>query len=68
MSLRQDHFSKKTIKFLGLTPPFLYLKTCDIFSQIQQKRPFQTPAVVTFRDMYAQTSKKYVYTETRSFQ
>ena len=39
LSLRQNHFSKEAIKFLGPTPPFLYLKKCNISSQIQQKRP-----------------------------
>ena len=39
LSLRQDHFSNKTIKLLGPTPPVLCLKNRDIFIQIQQKRP-----------------------------
>ena len=56
-SPRQDHFSNQTIKLLDPSPPFLYLKKSDIFSQIQQKRPSQTPVVTPFRDTYAMTSK-----------
>ena len=70
LGLRQDHFSNSTTKFLGPTRPFLYLKKRDIFTQIQQKRPSETPVVVSFRDTYAPTSRKYVSNEpnTRSFQ
>ena len=58
------------MKFLGPTPPFLYLKKCDISSQIQQKPPSQTHPVALFTDTYAPNSKKYVSTEpkARSFQ
>ena len=68
-SLRQDHFSNYTIKRLVHTPPLLYFKKYDISSQIQQKQPSHTPAVASFRDTYAPTSKKYVFTDpnTRSF-
>ena len=31
------------MKLLGSTLPFLYIKTCGIFTQIQQKHPSQTP-------------------------
>ena len=34
--LKQDHFSDSTIKLLGPTPPFLYLKKV-IFSDIMSK-------------------------------
>ena len=70
LSLRQDHFSNSTAKFLGPTRPFLYLKKLDMFTQIQQKWPSETPVVASFRDTYAPTSRKYVSTEpnTRSFQ
>ena len=70
LCLKQDHLRHQTIKVLGPTPPFLYFKKCHISSQVQQKRPSQTPAVAPFRDTYVPTSKKYVSTEpkTRSFQ
>ena len=70
LSLRQNRFSIETIKSLGTTPPFLYLKRRDISSQVQQKRPSQTPAVAPFRHTYKLVSKKYVCTEpkTRSVQ
>ena len=69
LSLRQDHFSNSTKKFLGPTPPSLYFTKSDIFSQIQQKPPSHTPAVALFRDTYALTSGKYVSTgpKRRSF-
>ena len=57
-----EHFSNYIIKFLGPTPSFLYLKNCDISSQIQQKRPSQTLAVAP----YAQIPKKLVSTETKT--
>ena len=68
-SLRQDHFSNYTIKRLVHTPPLLHFKKYNISSQIQQKQPSHTPAVAPFRDTYAPTSKKYVFTDpnTRSF-
>ena len=65
-SLRQDHFSNQKIKFVGAAPPFLYLKKCYIFSQIKKKRPSQTPVVAPFRDKYAPTSKKYVFTKAKA--
>ena len=65
LSLRQDRFSTETMKFLRRTPAFLYFKTCDISSRVQQKRPSQTPLVAPFRDTYAPTSKKYVSTEPK---
>ena len=70
LSVIQDRFSNETIKFLGPTPPFLYFKKCDLSSQIQEKRPSQTPAGAPFRERYAPTFKKYVSTEprARSFQ
>ena len=70
LKLRQDYFSNYTIKFLGLTRQILYLKRCDISSQIQQKPPSQTHPAALFTDTYVTTSKKYVSTEpkTRSFQ
>ena len=45
-------------------------KNSNIFTQIQQKRPYQTPVVASFRDTYAPTSRKYLSTEpkTKSFQ
>ena len=62
LSLRQDHFSNSTIKFLGPTPLFLYLKKCDISSQIQEKTPSQASPLAHFRDTYVLTSKNYVST------
>ena len=69
LSLRQDHFSNQ-IKVLGNNFLFLYLKSCGIFTQIQQKAPSQTSAVARFRDTYAPTSRKYASNkpQTRSFQ
>ena len=63
LSLRQYPFS-------NFTPPFLYLKKWETFTQIQQKQPSQRPVVARVRDTYAPTSRKYVSTEsnTRSFQ
>ena len=57
-------------KLLGPTLPFLDFKNSDIFTQIQQKRPYQTPLVADFRDTYASISRKYIATEpkTKSFQ
>ena len=57
LRLRQARFSNAAIKFLGLTPPFLYFKKCDISNQIQQKRPSETPVAAPFRGTYAPTSK-----------
>ena len=63
--LRQN----QAIKFLGLSPPFLYFKDSS-FTQIQQKRPSQTPVLARFWDRYAPISIKYLPTEpkTGSFQ
>ena len=63
LSLRQDHFTNSARTFLGPTAPFLYFKNSDIFTQIQQKPSYQTPAVARFRNTYAATSRKYVSTE-----
>ena len=52
--------------FLGPTPPFLYLKKCDISSQIQQKSPSQTPSAALCTDTYAPNSKKYVSTQPKA--
>ena len=68
LSLRQDHFSNQKVKIVGPTPPFLYFKKSDIFSQIQQKRPSQMPAVARFRHTYAPTSRIYVCTESETRQ
>ena len=70
LSLRQYPFSNLTVKFLRLTPLFLYLKKWEIFTQIQQKQPSQRPVVTRVRDTYAPTSRRYVSIEpnTRSFQ
>ena len=54
--LRQDHFSNSR---------FYIFKNTDIFTQIQQKRPYQTPVMARFRDTYAPTSRKYVSTEAK---
>ena len=42
------------------------LQNCDISTPIQQKQPFQTPAVVRFRDTYAPTLRQYVSTEPKT--
>ena len=55
LSLKHDELRNSTIKFLGPTPLILYLKPCDISGQIQQKGPFQKPAVAPFRDMHVCT-------------
>ena len=70
ISPRQDLLSSSTKKFLVPTHPFLYLKNWGVFTQIQQKRCSQTPAVARFKDTLVPTSRKYVSTEpnTRSFQ
>ena len=52
----------QSLRFLGPTPPFLYLKACNTFSQIEQNRPSQKPAVTRSRDAHAPISRKYVYT------
>ena len=69
LNLRQDRFSNETIIFLVHTPPLLHLKNCGIFTQIRQKRPSQTLTVARFRDTYAPTCRKFVFTEpqARSF-
>ena len=36
LNLRQDHFSKETRIFVDPTPPLLYLKNTDSFTQIQK--------------------------------
>ena len=41
LSLRQDHFSNQIIKFVGATPPFLYLIKSDIFSQFSKNDPLR---------------------------
>ena len=45
-------------------------KNSDIFTQIKQISPYQTPLAARFRDTYTPTFRKYVYTEskTNSFQ
>ena len=43
--------------------PIFYLKICVIFTQIQQKRPSQTPMPNRFRDTYVRTSRKSISTE-----
>ena len=53
------------MKFLGLTPLFLYLKKCDISSQIYQKPTSQTLVLPHFTDTYALTSEKYVSPEPK---
>lgn len=65
-SLRQDHFSNLSRKFLGVTPPFLYLKNTDIITKIQQKRPSQIYMVAALRDTYAPTARIYVSTESKT--
>ena len=65
LSLKQDNFSNSTIIVLGPSPPFIYLKKCDIFSQIQQKWHSQRPVVAPFRDTRAPTSRKYISTELK---
>ena len=65
LSLKQDNFSNSTIIVLGPSPPFIYLKKCDIFSQIQQKCYSQRPVVAPFRDTRAPTSRKYISTELK---
>ena len=65
LSLKQDNFSNSTIIVLGPSPPFIYLKKCDIFSQIQQKCHSQRPVVAPFRDTRAPTSRKYISTELK---
>ena len=65
LRLTQDHFSKSTRKVLALTHAFLYLKNNDIFTQIQQKTPNQTPVLAGFRDWYGLSSIKYVSTEAK---
>ena len=59
--LRQDHFSNAR---------FYIFKNSDIFTQIQQKRPYQKPVMARFRDAHAPTSRKHVSTEpkTKPFQ
>ena len=63
LSLKQDN------SFRTQSSIFIF-KKCGIFTQIQQKRPSQTPAVVCFGDTYPLTSIKYVSTEPKkkSFQ
>ena len=41
LSLKLDYFSNENINFLGPNPPFSYFKTCDISSQVQQKKPLR---------------------------
>ena len=43
LMLRQN----QAIEYLGLSPPFLYFKDSS-FTQIQQKRPSQTPVLARF--------------------
>ena len=40
-------------------PRFYILKNWDIFTQIQQIRPYQRPVVARFKDTYAPTARKY---------
>ena len=49
---------------------FLDFKNSDIFTQIQQKRPYPTPGMGRLTERYALISRKYASTEpkTRSFQ
>ena len=66
LSLGQHHFSSKSRKFLGPTPPFLYLKNGDIFTQIEQKPACQTPVIAGFRHTYAPSSTKYLSTKSKT--
>ena len=70
LSLRQDHFSSEIETFLGPTLPFLNFKNSDTFTQIQEKRPYQTRVSARFRDTYAPISRKDVppKSKARSFQ
>ena len=65
LSLKQDNFSNSTIIVLGPSPPFIYLKKCDIFAQIQQKWHSQRPVVAPFRDMRSPTSRKHISTDLK---
>ena len=65
LSLRKDHFTYLTIKFLGPTPPLLYLQKFDITGVIKQKGDSRTPAGTLFTDTYASCSKKIVSTEPK---
>ena len=66
LSLRQDHFINQTIKFVGPTPPFIYLKKVIFSVKFKKKRPSQTPLLAPFRDTYVPTSKKYVCTKAKA--
>ena len=58
LSLRQDHFSKSTIKLLGRTPPFLYLKKGMVSVKFNQKDPLETCDSSFEREVYTKFQKK----------
>ena len=65
LSLRQDHFSKSTIKLLGRTPPFLYLKK-GCFQSNSTKTTLQKPVRARLRERYAPNSRKNVCSEPKA--